>query len=214
MTSTLSPQALAVIDAYRDIPYYNNKHHGIRMGFRTQVGKGAPGEINDEAHAFALAEKVDWPNLTSELRKKYLVDHHLGVDCSGFIYHVLDAEAKARGLDSISKSLEFPFANGLLSRLDRVLRGRYVENADVQTFAHAANSRAVKKDEIQAGDFVVIISPERKHMMLISKVDNTTLEYVESTEFGTKDKYDSGLRRTSMLISKLELPVQRLYYLH
>ena len=213
MFSTLSTQALAVLEAYKGTPYYNNRRQNIRMGLRALIGKGRPEEIAEEAHLFALKKKIEWQGLKPELRKKFLVDHHLGIDCSGFVYHILDAELLVRGLGPLSSCLKFPFANSLLSRLGRYLRKRYVENANVLTFAHPENSKVVGKGEIRVGDFIVIISPERKHMMLITEVRDTSIKYAHSLEAGTKDKYDNGVREEYVQVSELSLPVHRLHCL-
>src|SRR3989344_7810930 len=141
ITRTLTSEALAVIKSYEGVPYYNNARVAVR-GLRVMRGKGSPEEIKDEALLYALREKVDLKMLTSETYKKFLVDHKLGIDCSGLAYHVLDAESRARGLGTLQHKLHFPFAN-ILTRINMFVFNKYVENAGVRTFASDSNSKEV-----------------------------------------------------------------------
>lgn len=207
---TLSKEALSVIESYRDIPYFNNKRQNIRFGLRARVGKGTAEKILDEAEIFAMQEKVDWKSLYPDMRKKFLVDHKLGVDCSAFAYYVLDAESQARGLGSLSRHLSFPFADGILPRLGRILLGRYVENANVRTFAHPSNSHPIDINDIQPGDFLIRLSPERNHIMVVMVVEDKQITIVHSEARIEDSKYKHGIRTETIPLSSLSLPLHRL----
>ena len=206
MTRELSKQAQGVIASFRDIPYYNNKRQDIRFGLRARVGKGSTQEILDEARIYAMQEKVDWQNLSPEMRKKFLVDHKLGIDCSAFAYYVLDAESQARNLGTLSSHLEFPFTNSIFSKLGRALRNRYVENAAVRTFSHPSNSHEIKLGDIQPGDFLARMNPNdpnsRNHMMIVTKVSEVgphqTIIVAHSEARPEDGKYAHGVRTETL----------------
>src|SRR3989344_7608981 len=116
IVKTLSKEALEVLKAYEGVPYYNNAHKKVRLGLRALIGKGTPEEVSDEALLYSLREKVDLKTLTPELRKKFLIEHNIGIDCSGLAYHVLDAENKARDKGSLAGHLHYPYANSFWKR--------------------------------------------------------------------------------------------------
>src|SRR3989344_4173036 len=100
-TKTLSKNALDVMEQYLHLPfakqhiscpYFNNKRSGIRGGLRALIGKGSPEEIAEEAKILAMKEHVLLNTLANDALKQFLVNHTIGIDCSGFVYHVLAAE--------------------------------------------------------------------------------------------------------------------------
>jgi hypothetical protein len=206
MASALSDKARAVLEGYlrlplpgesSNCPYFNNDRLRLRMGLRAQIGKGSPQEIADEAILYSLREKVDLSRLRAEGLKRFLVDHNLGIDCSGFAYHVLCAESLARGEGSLSHYLNFPFANSPLTRLGRFLRQRYAENTDVKTFAHESNSGHITKEHVQAGDILTRtggLGGLRDHIIVVTKVENVTIWIAQSEARPEDGRLGHGVR--------------------
>ena len=71
---------------------------------------------------FAFKDKIDLGSLADENLRRFLVDHNLGVDCSALVYHILDAESKARGQGPLKKHLKFPNIKNPLRKLLTKLR--------------------------------------------------------------------------------------------
>lgn len=209
------PKALALLKAYEGVPYFNNARAGVRFGLRARAGKGTPEEIADEAQLAAFREHLDLAALSPEMRKKFLVEHKLGIDCSGFAYHILDAESQARGLGPLRKRLAFPYSNVLAHRLGRWLRRRYAENADVRTFAHPANSHQVPLSEIAPGDYFVRLKQgegQRDHMILVTAVDSVTITLAQSVALPSDGRYKHGVRTETLpreALAKWGLPPLR-----
>ena len=206
MTSTLSQGARAVLDKYLKLPlpgveiscpYYNNDRQRVRMGLRAQIGKGSPEEIADEALLYSLREKFDIAKMSGDEKKAFLVDHNLGIDCSGLCYHILNAELKQKGLGNLGSRLDYPYASGLLVSLGRYIRQRYAENTDVKTLAHAANSQPIPFENVRAGDFfvrVVKAQNERDHVMLVTKTDGQTIYCAQSEARPSDGRLGHGVR--------------------
>src|SRR3989344_6381188 len=201
--ATLTQPALDLLKAYEGTPYFNNSRERMRMGLRAQVGKGTPEEIAEEAQLAAFREHIDLAVLTPEMRKKFLVDHKFGIDCSGFAYHILDTESKARGLGPLHKHITFAYSNDFAHRLGRWLRRRYVENADVKTFAHTSNSHDVSLDELAPGDFFVRLESPPDHMILVTAVEGTEITLAQSEARPSEGRYGHGVRIETFPLSDL-----------
>jgi len=202
----LSSDARKVISDYLSLPdirvpapYYNNRRHKLAAGLRALAGKGLPTEIVEEAELFAIREKVSLASLAPADKTRFLVDHHLGIDCSGFVYHVLDAESHARGAGAMHSHISFHHRS-LLRRL--IARLRPAQNAGAITFAQPTNSFEVPLSDVQPGDFIVMThNPEARsfdHIILITAVDkattHTTLTYTHSIAWPSDGVCGHGVR--------------------
>ncbi|MEI6346100.1 MAG: hypothetical protein WCO79_02615 [bacterium] len=187
-------------------PYYNNRRHNLAAGLRALAGKGLPEEIVEEAELFAIREKVTLASLASGDKTKFLADHHLGIDCSGFVYHVLDAESRARGAGAMHSHISFhhrSFLRRLIARL------RPAQNAGAITFAQPSNSREIDLSDIQPGDFIVMThntaARSFDHIILITAVDkattHTTLTYTHSVAWPSDGMYGHGIRTGTITVT-------------
>ena len=231
--STLTQPAVDLIKASGGTPYFNNSRERMRMGLRAQVGKGTPEEISEEAQLAAFREHIDLAVLAPQMRKNFLVSHKFGVDCSGFAYHILDAEARARGLGPLYKHLNFPYSASLLSSFGRSLRRRYAENCDVRTFAHTSNSREIPLAEIAPGDFLIRLAGvnqpsevltkegpfvQRDHIIIVTAVDGPNITLAQSEARPEDGRYNHGVRVETLPLTPLPpalatLPLHRLNWL-
>jgi len=214
---TLSSQSIKLINDYLHIPignvfvncpYYNNRRAGMRAGLRVLIGKGSVDDIVEEAMLIALREKIDLKKLDAEDLKKFLVDHHLGIDCSGLVYHVLDTELKAHGLRSLNKYLKFPFIKNPFRKLLTILRP--VESAGVRTICHEQNCVPVNEiSKIQPGDLVAIIGggekQDRNHVLIVHEVtnvgDEVVIHYTHSMQWLGDGEYNHGVRQSEIQIT-------------
>lgn len=213
---TLSSQSLKTINDYLHLPigsvfvncpYYNNRRAKVRAGLRALIGKGSVDDIVEEATIIALREKVDLKKLDAQNLKKFLVDSYLGIDCSGLVYHILDAELKARRLGSLKKHLKFPFIKNLFRKLLTILRP--VESAGVRTICHEKNCVAIDKiEQIQPGDLIAIIGggekQDRNHVLVVHEVTNVggeVVHYTHSMQWLGDGEYNHGVRQSEIKIT-------------
>lgn len=190
----LSSQAQKVIDQYLNLkigeknittPYFNNRRKNIRGALRVLIGKGSPEDIAEEATIFSLREKIKLAELNAEQIKKFLIEHNLGIDCSGLIYHVLDTELKARNLGGLKKYIHRPWIKNPIRKL--ISQFRSAENTGVSTFNNNINSKEINLKDIQPGDLIVMMGAGPKqdynHVLLVSSVIPSRNE-VEDTRKG------------------------------
>jgi hypothetical protein len=182
ITKTLTKQSLEIIEAYLNfpsndgsfpIPYQNNKKAKVRASIEVLSGKGSPRDIYEEAILFALKEKIDLKKLSSADTKRYLIEHNLGIDCSGFCYHVLNTESISRNLGSIRKKISFSHLGNPIRRM--IAKFRTSRNTNVTAFAQNNNSKIVDLLFIKPGDFLVILFEDnlsiKNHIILFHQIE-------------------------------------------
>lgn len=205
----LTPEAQKVIESYLHLPigagavtpYFNNRRTKIRAGLRALIGKGSPQEIADEAEIIALREKADIKGLDSVVLKKFLVDKGLGIDCSGFAYHTLDAESHARNSKPLRSYLTFR-----LNPIRRLLaRLRTAEQVSVAVLADDTNSVAVGTKDVEAGDIITLMNPLYNHVLVIESVKGNMINYVHSYAWPDEGVYGHGVRRGTLTLSNSDL---------
>lgn len=222
-TKTLSKQALDVIDGYvhfsigrtvSSVPYFNNKTSRSKASFRTFNGKGSPEDIREELETIIIKTKIDPAALTGQSIKKLLVNNNIGIECSGFVYHVLEAESLCRKLGSLKKHISFVNCNGLIGKIRCAIRP--LENCDVETFANDKNSLVVSPKEILPGDIITMTkkmdSSERNHILIIREVqyENSLpklILYSHSIAYPEDGLYGTGVRSGKIEINSLDHPI-------
>lgn len=220
---TMSAEATAVIDDYLNLPiagkavqcpYVNNKRQKLRGALRVLIGKGTPEEIVEETKLLALKKKIDLEKLDEDGIKKFLIDENIGIECSGFVYHVLDAEMRAQGNGSLKQYLKFPNNKSPVRKL--LARFRTAENTDVRVFAHESNSTAVDLKDVRPGD--LIVQPKahgsRDHIFLVQGIEfedskPSLIFYVHANQMPADGKYDHGVRQGSITITDVNNPIEK-----
>jgi len=175
----------------------------MRAGLRVMIGKGSVDDIVEETMLIALREKIDLKKLDANGLKKFLVDSHLGIDCSGLAYHILDSELKSRGLGGLNKHLKFSFIKNPFRKFLTLFRP--VESAGVRTISHEQNSVEVKLSDIKPGDLVVILGGGEKqdhnHMIIIHQITEDTIKYTHSMQWSSDGEYNHGVRQSEIEIT-------------
>src|SRR3989339_1439893 len=185
----LSPSAQKVIHDYFNLPflkvdgvrcpYFNNARAGTRGQLRVLIGKGSPKEIVEEAKIISIQyckgifdvngmccihpDQNEHPEASCLYR--FLIDNNLGVDCSGFITHVLTAHYKeAKGINlpkKIIMTLKLNFFKKLIAKL------RPIEHINVGAYAIDPISAIIKLKDAQPGDLIIMLETgpknERNH---------------------------------------------------
>ena len=208
---TLSKNAQAVIAAYESLsiggktircPYFNNKKSGSRAALRATVGKGTPEDIAQEAQIIALREKKDLAQMDEQAIRAFLVDHNLGIECSGFVFHVLSAQLKSKG-SSLKKKLSFS-SKSLVRKC--LAFWRTVENTNVKVLADNENSHDIALANAEPGDMVIMLgtgsSHDLDHVLLITEVTDTIISYAHALNWKSDGEYNHGIRRGTIEIKK------------
>jgi hypothetical protein len=231
----LSPKAEKIIDRYFNLPfdgasgircpYYNNSRRGQRGQLRALIGKGAPEEIVEEAKIISIQYhhglfdkdghccihgEHNEAQKTESIRK-FLIDHDLGVDCSGFAAQVLLAHFKENNGVDIGRRFYFwpvnKFVRWIIAKL------RPVENMSVRVFAKEKNSEKIfdGRDPIDAakiepGDIVIMLetgpNKKRNHIILFTDIAVGALQYVSARAWSSEGKYGHGVERGIIRITK------------
>ncbi len=234
-TKLLSPAALQTMDNYEhfrvgtatcNIPYFNNRRSGLRAALPALVGKGSPKEIYEELEILTVREKIALTDFTNTALKQYLVDHNIGIDCSGLAYFILDEESRSRGKGTLDRHLSFPYSKGLVSKVAAWLHP--VKNADTRTFAHNKNSRAIALKDAEPGDIITMTmtesettsasnsngasSDERDHILVIHQIEYqnfvpTVLHYINSIAWPSDGMVGHGVRQGTIEITDISKPL-------
>ncbi|KKQ28205.1 MAG: hypothetical protein US42_C0001G0056 [Candidatus Magasanikbacteria bacterium GW2011_GWC2_37_14] len=210
--SSLSTQALEVIQNYLHLPfpghniscpYFNNRRARLRGGLRALIGKGSPADIVEEATIISLREKINLNKITDEELKKFLIDKKIGIDCSGLVYHILDAEMKAQGKGSLQKILKRPWFKNPIRKL--LVKLRPIENTGVGTFNHEINSMEINLKDLAPGDLIIImgagVKQDYNHILLINQIADNKIQYTHSFQYPNDGLYNHGVRQETITIT-------------
>ncbi|MBP6859042.1 MAG: hypothetical protein KBC69_00245 [Candidatus Magasanikbacteria bacterium] len=215
-TTTLSSAAEKVIQSYLNLPfpektdvrcpYFNNAKRGQRGQLKALIGKGTPQEIVEEAKIIAIQYKQDILHTTSspEDIRKFLIENNLGVDCSGFITNVLQAEFLTKNIDWIKHVFIVPKTNiirWLISKL------RPAEQISVSVLANEKNTETIADlSAIQAGDLIFMLKTgpkqARDHILLVTKTTNNTIYYTHARAWSSEGRYGHGVSIGTITIAE------------
>ncbi len=210
-TKVISEGALKVIEAYRDIPYFNNKTIGRRAGLKVEIGKGSVREISEEIEDIASLQRIDIKVLDSSEYKKFLVQNDIGIECSGFAYYILNEENNSRGRGNLERYLKFPFGTGIIGSIRAKLRP--IENLDVKTFAHEKNSHFILIKDAQVGDIITMVKCSedggRDHILIVYQIDYEgllpkTLYYIHAIAWPSDGEFGHGIHKGKIEIIDLD----------
>lgn len=145
-------------------PYFINSNR--TKDLRAMVGKGTPDEIIMEAKIWEKLKGVDFDSMTKEEIKAFLIDRGIGIDCSGFIVHVLDYWFKSKNRKHIWNKFNIG-SKSLFNILKYKLRPAEKLGADLIT--NAKNCTAIELKDIMPGDLIrsKSIKINGDHIMII-----------------------------------------------
>ncbi|MBU0660839.1 hypothetical protein KKG22_01510 [Patescibacteria group bacterium] len=221
--STLSLPAQQLITKYLNIsvgqhtiatPYFNNKKMKVRGGLRVNIGKGDPQEIEDEIILMALRKKTDLSLLSKKEVITFVTNLNIGIECSGFVYHVMNEEMKAHKRPPLKKTMHYPIKNPI-RRL--IASFRPAENTNVATLNHDKNTKEIALKNVQAGDLILLMhtgkNHDLNHVLLIESVEYhknipKKIYYVHSLQWST-DGIHHGVRRGTIDIKNIKDPLEK-----
>lgn len=167
-------------------PYYLNPKSS-RFGLRVLIGKGSPEEIVLETNIYAKLRELDLYAMDENNIRNFMQKIHIGIDCSGFVTHILNTWLKGQGQKPVWKSLQFRNRN-IYRKVARFLRP--IENINVETLTGDINSeRIFNLNEVKVGDMIRLSGYERgNHIALIVEVEKENgnikrMKYAHSTQW-------------------------------
>lgn len=188
-------------------PYFINTKR--RKDLRALVGKGNPEEIIMEAKIWEKLKGINFNEINEKQIKEFLEAKGLGIDCSGFVVHVLDSWYFNKNNKHIWSELKL-VQNDIMSTLRYKLRP--VENLGANTLTSDINSFPLQISEVKPGD--VIRSKWKKvgthHIQLVTKVDYDEngipllIEYTHATPYYGET---SGVRVGQIRIMDINKPL-------
>ncbi|MBD3362538.1 hypothetical protein GF362_02360 [Candidatus Dojkabacteria bacterium] len=169
-------------------PYYINPK--VMVGnLRVMAGKGSPREIEHETKVWAKVKGFDLKKATSKEIRKFMIETHIGIDCSGFISQVLSLYLKENNLPPLIKLLKFK-NNNLGSKIRRFLRP--IENIGAKTLTSKANTVEIKDlNDISAGDLIRAKGKQRNafHVAMIVEVKRNSAGEIQIFEYVNSHRY-------------------------
>lgn len=204
--NTIPPSVQQAIEHYKNLrigsktvrcPYYRNPRSGKgRWGLNAYSGKGSWQEIEEELKIIEKLEGKNLDALSEDQVRDIMKKRHLGVECSGFIAHILDAWTRSARGKRIFHVLKFP-GRGLYHGIAVWLRP--FTHIDVSTLAHPDNAQEFSDiREIGAGD-LIRFNTDIDHAILVTRVERDALGapmrigYVHSVREETGEGIKEGL---------------------
>jgi hypothetical protein len=233
----LSPKAEQLIEEYLNLPfedvknvrcpYFINTRTKQRAQLRVLIGKGLPQEIVEEAKIISIqyhhgifdcegkcllnkTPDYDSVNPPAKCIKKFLVDNGLGIDCSGFVSHILREHFKeTRKMDIVNKFFFVPIKNSVRYFISWL---RPIENMSVKHYASDKNTKKIESiKDIAPGDLMIMLETgpqkNRNHIILITDNDGTNIKYVHARAWSMEGQYDHGVARGEIRIIKPNEPL-------
>lgn len=208
----LHPAAQAIVERFRSLDLGGKKvtavYHinaGHIKDLRVMVGKGTPEEIEMETKIWAQLKGIDLDKISADDIRDFMRLRKIGIDCSGFIYHIFSAWLHATVNETLLQQIKFPYKTPL-GGIKIWLRP--AENIGADTLTSNLNTTPIGLKDMRPGDLIRSKSVHQgvDHILLISEVAKNEQEipvwfkYVHSTkQFGK----DNGVREGQVNITDI-----------
>lgn len=163
----VGPKLKTALERYLGTPYWKNilDQDGKIIKEGAFAGKGSPDEIDYVTRCLAFEKSIDINTLSADKVKQLQVENQIGVDCSGYVYNLLNAFAQDMGLPGIYYKLVGSWKG--ITRLG-------ARSISATNFADPVNSlRVDNMINIKTGDYIVMIGKDGQgHVILI--LENNT----------------------------------------
>lgn len=187
---------LNVYDKYLPVPYFMNtkKQKG---GLRVMVGKGTSEEIKRELKVWAQVKGFDIKKADAKQIRDFMMKINLGVDCSGFVVHVINAELKSKNKRAIWNHIDYP-NNSIIAKMRRFFRP--VENTSANTLTSEKNCLKVTQfNQIKPSDLIRAKGKQKNahHVAIINKVsrdEDGNLKWFEYANAHREYEDENGVR--------------------
>lgn len=190
-------------------PYFRNAEK--KKDLRSLMGKGTPDEIETEAKIWEKAKKVDFKKMDATQIREFLIQRNIGIDCSGFVAHIINYWHKRAYSKPIWSKIYTP-RKGVVNWIKYKLRPVEKIGADILTSNH--NAYAIELNDVKPGDVVRLKWKKKNshHILFISEVEKdesgnvSKLTYKHSTPYYDKN---NGVRTGEIQILDTKLPLQK-----
>lgn len=218
----LSTKAQKIFDDYFNLPfgdikgvrcpYFNNARLKQRAQLRVLIGKGTPVEIVEEAKIISiqyhaglfdkaghccLHNEHTGKEVNAEEIRKFLIDHNLGVECSGFVTQILRAHFQETKQFDLARKFFVVSPRHIFRWLIAVLRP--IENISVRRYADDHNTQKINWTEAQAGDVLIMLETgpnnKRNHILLIIDKTADTIHYAHARAWSSEGQYGHGVAK-------------------
>jgi len=195
-------------------PYFMNLKRAKDL--RAMVGKGTPSEIEMEAKIWEKLKGVDFSKMSNKDIREFLISRGIGVDCSGFVMHILNYwNVQELGVPIWSK-FKLPNQKGFIRNL--MYRLKPVEKLGAEIITNSTNSKKIEINEVKPGDVVRLKWKKKNshHILLIEEVHRDEndkvklIKYVHSIPFYGDD---SGIKRGEIEITDINKPLEKQHWL-
>lgn len=189
--SKLERSILYEIKHYLHIPYWINQWKAeILLKHGPFGGKGSWKEIDYATRCAAELEQIDLSKLKSrdiyQLRRR----HHIGIDCSGLAYHLLDHLDQLKG------------NTGILFKVYGPQKTTGVRSISADYLTSQTNSSPITNyQKIQTGDLIRFNSGH--HVIFIIGIKKNIISYIHSSN----TTLVRGVHTGKIYISQPELPL-------
>src|SRR5260221_3467868 len=217
MTQTISNIIKETIKQYRELkldgktvvtPYFINDKR--RKDLRAMVGKGTPEEIIMESKIWEKLKGTDFDTMNEDSIKQFLIDRGIGIDCSGFITHILDSQSQQKTGKHVWNFLRIP-QNGIIWKLRYWLRP--VEQLGAEVLTDKDNTIPISIDEVMPGDLIRSKAKKNNghHIMIITEVDRNENNSVKSITYTHSSAYygtNNGIKEGKIEIVNPNAPLK------
>lgn len=177
----LSPKTTSLLENYLMLPFNrfrivcpywaNDLSKSIKGPFS---GKGTPRQIVTTSYKRARKLGRDLDQLNKRELKEFLEDNRIGIDCSGFVFHLLNTLDKERNGDGIArkylKNVKIP-----------AWRASWKINAD--TLSSTKFTRAIKLKNVTSGDVIRLLAG--KHVAFVVEVRANSITYAHCSNYSS-----------------------------
>lgn len=158
-------------------------HYAVTTKHRHFAGKGSPQQLLHAVTMAAQAQSFSLSSASPDKIREFMIDQGIGVDCSGFVYTVLNRYLSTRGEKSLDEQiLRYP---GLIGKLERrLLQKNRVRRSSADTLTNNLNTFPITTvAEIQEGDLIRLtpLDWRGKHVLLVVRVTPQCIFYAHSS---------------------------------
>lgn len=188
-------------------PYWRNRDNHLYWLDAPYRGKGTPAQLERVLRRrLGVVPQAEWPQTEQGMREQ-MRKYGLGVDCSGFVYYVLDQWLQQRGQrlaqylvfyrSEVLETLKYVPARKTLtpdlgrlpeavalSEVCRWWRRDPVNHVNVRRLTDPiVADRVMSLDQVRAGDMIKTTGVEGDHVVLVVEALPDRIVYAESGNF-------------------------------
>jgi len=182
-------------------PYINNARLKKRGQLRALIGKGTPEEIVEEVEIAAKQYGIELDKLDAKETKEFLIEKNIGIECSGFVIHILREQYLQIRNTDILKEIKIPAKNFFRKIINKL---RPAENINVRVLDSDENSEKINDwKNIEPGDMIIMIDTKlgRDHIILITDFKDNTIKYAHARAWSSEGKYGHGVNTGEIKIT-------------